>query len=270
MQRSGQSERLRHPVRWIGAAILLLATIGALSLGAIAGDPWKPISATEPGTWVPRSMERVFRYSPFADLVDADVSQKPTGWTDKKEQIELVTSAQLPGADLRGARAGGAFLIRANLDTARLEGANLSAARLEGAYLVLARLEGANLGAARLEGANLRYAQLEGANLGEARLERADLSGARLDRAELSGAHLSGARLDRAHLSGARLEAADVSGARLEGTNLTEVLCLTQQQIEVATTDANTKLPQILPSACPKRGLLPIDIEERVRREPLR
>jgi len=86
---------------------------------------------------------------------------------------------------------------------------------------------------------DLRGAHLEGAFLWEANLQRADLRGANLERADLRGAHLEEAYLGEAHL-----ERADLRGAHLEGANLREAKGVTQEQINSATGDKNTKLPE--------------------------
>jgi uncharacterized protein YjbI with pentapeptide repeats len=259
LRRSGRSESLRRPTRWASAIAVVGVVAGAISLGAIEGalDPrvtmFRPSSwmaCVRKREWVPCGMRLTFGYSPFADLTDAEVSVKPPGWVDKKEQIELVTSAPLHRADLRGARALRVFLIKADLTQTRLEGADLRGARLEAADLRGARLEGADLTGARLERTRLRGARLEGASLIAAWLERADLRGTRLERADLTAARLEGA-----DLRGARLEGAILIYARLEGADLSEAFCVSQEQVDSAVRDEKTKLPPSLPSRCP--ALLP-------------
>jgi len=66
---------------------------------------------------------------------------------------------------------------------------------------------------------------------------KTDLCGANLSRAELSEADLTGADLSRAELSGAILIGAKVSGADLSTASLT------QEVLERATGDENTRLP---------------------------
>ena len=63
-------------------------------------------------------------------------------------------------------------------DSAQLQGADLRGAQLQGAYLSEAELQGANLSAAQLQGADLSDAQLQGANLSGAQLHSADMDGA--------------------------------------------------------------------------------------------
>ena len=126
-----------------------------------------------------------------------------------------LSDADLRGADLRGTDPTG--------------GANLGGVRLRGADL-----SDADLIDAKLRGANLYDANLRGANLYDA-----DLTGARLRRANLSGATLR-----RADLIGADLEDANLEGADLEGADLSIARNLTQEQINSADGNAETKLPE--------------------------
>ncbi len=87
---------------------------------------------------------------------------------------------------------------------------------------------------ATLTGANLQRANLYGANLQRANLRDADLQGAKLQKAKLLGANLSGANLSGANLS----------GANLSGAKLTEAEHLTQQQLDEACGDEETKLSE--------------------------
>ena len=68
--------------------------------------------------------------------------------------------------------------------------------------------------------------------------------------AQLQDAQLTGAQLQDADLRGARLQ-----GAYLEGANLTSVKDLTQDELNMAFIDENTKLPEGLtrPAPCPAK-----------------
>ncbi len=68
--------------------------------------------------------------------------------------------------------------------------------------------------------------------------KRADLR-----RANLQGAKLYGANLQEADLSRANLQGAILFDARLRGTNLRYARGLTQEQLDSACGDAETKLP---------------------------
>ena len=85
-------------------------------------------------------------------------------------------------------------------------------------------LLGANLKGANLPGANLKGADLRGADLREANLREANLKEADLQKALFAGANLQGANLEKA--------------------NLQEATALTQEQLEHASGDENTKLPE--------------------------
>jgi len=123
-----------------------------------------------------------------------------------------------------------------------------------------------NLSKSDLMDMNLKGAHLEGVSLLGTHLERANLLGAHLERALLSGAHLEGAvlrgtHLERAHLRGAHLEGADLRGAilkgadvagthlrraRAQGTDLSEVVNLTQPELEQVNGDETTLIPSHL------------------------
>lgn len=143
-----------------------------------------------------------------ADLADADVSTKPEGWTgreqDEEVQVALVKGARLSTRNLRGARASGAFLVKADLKRANLQGAVLAGANLQGADLQGANLQGADLSVADLQRADLRNAHLQGANLPFANLQGADLASANLQGASFVSANLQGADLQGADLRGDR------------------------------------------------------------------
>ena len=85
-------------------------------------------------------------------------------------------------------------------------------------------LLGANLKGANMPGANLKGADLRGADLREANLKEADLQ--------------------KALFAGANLQGANLQGANLQGANLQEATALTQEQLEHASGDENTKLPE--------------------------
>src|SRR5215217_3786263 len=84
-----------------------------------------------------------------------------------------------------------------------------------------------------LLGANLKGAHLKGAHLHRANLKGADLRGA-----DLREANLEKANLQKALFAGANLQ-----GANLENANLQEATALTQEQLEHASGDENTKMP---------------------------
>jgi hypothetical protein len=145
--------------------------------------------------------------------------------------------------------------LGAPFDLFDLRGVNLKGAKLRGAYLGGIDFRGAklNAGTTWLKGAILRGADLRGTNLRGANLMKADLQGTPLWGAKLQGTHLEGADLKGAvlldaDLKGAYLKGADLKGARLEGADLREIVPtqLAQHQLEQASGDNNTKLPDHL------------------------
>ncbi len=112
-----------------------------------------------------------------ADFENADVSAKPAAWTGdpKKEDSELrqVKPATMEAANLRNARATGAFLAKADLRRADLTGAAFVRADLRRADLESATLSNANFLGADLRGANLTQADLTMTNLAMADLTTA-------------------------------------------------------------------------------------------------
>ncbi|MGD0073226.1 MAG: pentapeptide repeat-containing protein [Candidatus Binataceae bacterium] len=126
---------------------------------------------------------------------------------------EWLNRLDLHATDLRGIRFVDAHLERANLKDAHLEVAFLVEPDLGSASFARIKLKTLKGVAAQLEGGNLKGADLGGATLW--------------------GADLRGAKLLDAHLEGVHLEGADLSKA--EG--------LTQEQIDRAWTDKDTRLP---------------------------
>jgi len=98
---------------------------------------------------------------------------------------------------------------------------------------------GADLSYAKLMKANLRKADLSEADLSFSYLMQADLTGANLVRSDLSYAVIS-----EAILEGADLKDADLSDSFLHGTDMSRALNLTAEQIESASIDRDTKVPE--------------------------
>ena len=93
------------------------------------------------------------------------------------------------------------------------------------------------------EGKEGARASLSRADLRKADLIEANLQGADLFRANLQEAGLIEANLQGADLSGANLQGARLFLANLQGANLREARGLTQEQLDGACGDSNTKLP---------------------------
>ena len=228
------------------AAVLGLLISLSISMGAIQGRPDKSPPTYDFRTWV-YTFAKISGYYPALEMVGEDVSFKPEDWSGLgKEPDDLspaalaeVKGAQLADSDLEYARAFDAFFLKADLRDANLQGAHLWDANLQGANLRDASLKGANLLGANLQGANLWDANLQGADL-----EGASFKGANLLGADLQGAHLSDANLQGANLSFANLQGAELFRAILQGANLTRATGLTQDQLDRACGDNETKLPK--------------------------
>lgn len=225
-----EGERLVHP------SALIDLTGGHLSYSQYGGV--KDLNYSGIRIFIPKAME-VFGHSPFANLVDAELSIKPPHWTSGvEEEIASVKGASLREKNLRHANATRVFLARANLTAA-----NLKCAYLYQANLVEAILERANLDQAYLSEANLVAAKLRGANLSRAKLFRANLL----------WADLRGTDLSEANLREANLGKADLHKANLRGMDLSGVIGLTREQVQSAAIDENTKLPDYLKGITPSK-----------------
>jgi len=159
--------------------------------------------------------------------------------------------ADLSEADLEGAR-----FLEANLNGTDFREANLRGAILTGANLVRADMYGTDLSQAHLVQADLSYARLKEAILRGAYLPSAKLVWAHLSPADLRGANLGVADLSHADLYGADLTGALLIGANLNNTilehaNLSEARSVSQEQLNSAAGDADTKLP---PGLCLPRN----------------
>lgn len=201
-------------------------------------------------TWAPYVLGEV-RLSPYANLVDKEVSTKLSNWSQKEGEVLLVKSAPLYRGNLRSARAVRAFLVKADLREADLRHALLVEANLKEANLEGANIEGANLKSAKLEGALLRGVNTKGAGsesgerlkeafnetpLSDNKLNsiihelsplavdftEAYLKEAVIENASLPKATFREAKLQQADLSNANLILADLWGAKLEEAILKE------------------------------------------------
>lgn len=176
----------------------------------------------------------------------AEASEGATGSDIQAVNVRAVASDIRAALDVIGRRA---LLGEAVPD---LSGVRFPKADLIGANLIRADLRGADLRGANLFGATLNRAHLNRAHLNDATLSDADLSDAHLNHATLSGADLSDADLSDADLLFADLVGANLSGANLSGADLRGARFLTQQQLNQACGDTNTKLdPGLTIKPCP-------------------
>jgi uncharacterized protein YjbI with pentapeptide repeats len=200
-----------------------------LSIGTFVGVPHDyrdTAQASAPGisAWAADILWTV-GYNPFAQLTEAEVSTKPSGWTGRDEDIALVKGANLNRLKMRYVQAYGSFLVKAHLWRTDLRNAYLSEADLREANLRQADLRFAVLDRAKLARATLPEADLQNANLDRADLRDANLSFALLSEATLHDATLDGANLYKSDMHSASLQRAslmktDLREANLENSNL--------------------------------------------------
>ena len=150
--------------------------------------------------------------------------------------IVSVLTCTLWKAGLCRARLRGVNLRGADLRLIDARSANFEDAQLQDAKFRRSILKSANLQGAKLCGAVLAYSSLQGVNF-----KNADLRGTRLFEAVLNDADLRGARVD-----GADFGAASLKGVNVRDLDLRRVENLTQRQIDVATGDNATRLPENL------------------------
>ena len=99
-----------------------------------------------------------------------------------------------------------------------------------------------------LSGANLANTCVKEKNLRGANFDGADASLMCMSFADFTNASFRGTDLGAANMAGARMDGADMTGAKTSitsflGTDLRKVKGLTQAQLDVACSDAATKLP---------------------------
>ena len=156
--------------------------------------------------------------------------------------------AELDGADLTDTELNETILLNARLPDAILQRANLTDAILIRAVLERADLSEAVLVDAVLERTNLIDAKLINANLRNAHLAqviaiRTNLKGADLTEANLYGAIFEDANLTHAIFSKAHFLRAYLVGANLSGADLSTAIDLSQNQLDRACGNSDTKLP---------------------------
>lgn len=99
-------------------------------------------------------------------------------------------------------------------------------------------LSGADLSNTCVKEKNLRGANFNGANATLMCMSFSNFTNASFRGTELSGANMAGAKMDGADLTGAK-----TSITSFLGTDLRKVKGLTQKQLDVACSDAATRLP---------------------------
>lgn len=160
---------------------------------------------------------------------------------DRDATHEKGQSVDLSYTYLNGAELPGDF-GNVNFSSAHLVGAEAIGTSLRGAVLVQADLTKAVLFQADLTKAVLVQADLTKAVLADAALTETLLAGANLTGANLAVANLRGAVLIHANLTKTVLDGADLHGADLSGAGLSEAVNLSQDQVNSAKVDSDTKL----------------------------
>ena len=130
-----------------------------------------------------------------------------------------------------------------NLKSVNLVDIEVLCANLPGVDFSKAILIRSNLSGLSITCANLTCANFSGANLSGAILHHADLRGANFTDTDLSNADLNHSNLNQADLSGANLDDANLSTTLLWGADLSTCKNLTRDQLRLAITNENTKLP---------------------------
>jgi hypothetical protein len=103
--------------------ILCLLSIGTIGGAPHGGNPEQGISSGSVHTWAADAFWLI-GYDPFAQVTEAEISRKPSGWTE--EELNRVEGASLNGLRLRHINAYGAFFAKARLRNAYLLYAYLS------------------------------------------------------------------------------------------------------------------------------------------------
>ncbi len=190
------------------------------------------------------------------DLPNATTSMDLINRISKSQNHEMIALTWFNAVDMASQE-----LVNANLTDASFRYANLSHTTLFGSRVFDTDFHGANLSSAHLDYmfstrseysyANLTSATLSNSQLTDslfrnAKLIAADLSMVNLSRADLTDANLTDANLTGANLSNANFFGAILTDANLSNASLTEKTMITQEQIESAKGNGDTKLPESL------------------------
>lgn len=197
-----------------------------------------------------------------ANLIDANLKKanlnKANLNSTRMENASLAEAnlhnANLIQANLQNAAMSQVNLQNANLYEAKMENADLYQSDLSNANLWGANLSWGNLPGTKLQYANLRQANLKHTNLAAAKLQNAILVGSNLQNAVLIGAQLQGADLRGANMQQANLDWAELKDTNLLGVDLSNVVNLTQAQLNQACVNKKTKLPEGLVHPEPCKG----------------
>lgn len=161
-----------------------------------------------------------------------------------------LTGVSLVGVNLIGANLRNTCWDRSDLRAAQMSHAELSDTSFSRSDLSQqASLEGAVAHNALFNDANLAFSNLTNADFADANLQAANLSQAILDGTLFPNANLVRANLEDAKLIGTDLRGANVFNARFTGALLVGAILsgaqhLTSEQLQGATVDGSTQLPE--------------------------
>ena len=207
---------------------------------------------------VPQSVQAGCSDAPAAEMDWTGCSKERLMLNDKDMTAGVFENAFLSGTGFNETLLAGANLQRSELVRSSFLGADLTGANLEKSLA-----SRSDFGGAVLRGARLAKAEFLRVNFSKADLTDADLSGGDFYRndftdAQLTNADLHDAIMPRAVFSGATMTGANVAGAFLlranfENVDLSGVIGLEQDQLDLACGDATTTLPAGLtaPAAWP-------------------
>jgi uncharacterized protein YjbI with pentapeptide repeats len=159
-----------------------------------------------------------------------------------------LSGGKLHGSDLSGAHFRKAMLYGVKGEQVIMRGAVLEDATLTEANLSHSSMRQANLHRAEMTRGTFRDNDFQSANLIGATAPSVDFTRSNFDRARLDNADLSSATLDGSQFTGVRFGFANLEAASLIETNfsdadLTHVSGLTQEQLDKACGNMNTRLP---------------------------
>ncbi|WP_083898905.1 pentapeptide repeat-containing protein [Robiginitomaculum antarcticum] len=233
-----------------------LTLLAALSLGSA------PLSAQ-----VPVHSRLVLSGScSGCDLSRRDMSQltlKGGDFTDSVFNHSDLSGGEFDGSNLSGAHFRRAYLIRASGRDVNMSRATLSGAMLNQASLVASDMSNADFRGADMSDGNFTESDFSGARFINTQASGADFSGAvftlsELDHADFENAKFVGTRFHSAQFGHALVSGAEFSDADLSGADMSEVRGLTQDQLDRACGNHDTRLPRSAMTVrkCPKTETL--------------
>ena len=152
------------------------------------------------------------------------------------------------GSDMRETNFANANLSRANMTRVNISESDLTKAdlsKVDGGRMVL---QDVDLTDSSLEKAELSRADFESSNLTNANLNKTELGRSNFTNANLTGAQITFTNLARANFTDANMSGTDLQKSWtyltvFEGVDLSGVVNLSQEQLELACGDSDTKLP---------------------------